>query len=270
MAFLEIKGVWKGYPSRDGWVPVLRDVNLSMERGEFLAVVGFTGSGKTTLVSLLAGLIRPDRGTIRLGGREITSPGPDRGVVFQNYSLLPWLTVEENVALAVDQTFPCWPEEVKRKHVDRNVALVRLNAARGKRPGELSGGMRQRVAVARALALDPEMLLLDEPLSALDALTRSRLQDELEQIWEKDRKTVVLITNDVEEGVLLADRIVPLTAGPEATLGPSISIDLPRPRDRKALGRHPRFKEVRAELIEFLLRSRRQALETQSAARIVR
>ncbi|HEX4646715.1 MAG TPA: ABC transporter ATP-binding protein [Verrucomicrobiae bacterium] len=253
MTLLELKNVGKGYGKGAARAGVLRDINLKIEQGEFVAIVGYSGAGKTTLISLIAGLIRPDTGSLSLNGREITGPGPDRGVVFQNYSLLPWLTVRENILLAVDQVFPDWPSDRKQQHVEKYIAMVNLTPARDKRPGELSGGMKQRVAVARALAMDPQILLLDEPLSALDALTRATLQDEIERIWEQDRKTVVLITNDVEEGILLADRIIPLSAGPNATLGPSIAVDIPRPRDRKAVNHEPHYKDIRREVINFLL-----------------
>jgi nitrate/nitrite transport system ATP-binding protein len=253
MAFLELRGVAKGYGSGRARLEVLRGIDLEVERGEFLAVVGYSGSGKTTLLSLIAGLVRPDSGQVLLDGRPVLEPGPDRGVVFQSYSLLPWLTVQENVALGVDQVFPSWPAGKRRAHVERHISLVNLTAARHKRPAELSGGMRQRVAVARALALDPEVLLLDEPFGALDALTRATLQDELEALWERERKTVVLVTNDVDEAVLLADRIVPLTIGPGATLGPAVAVGLPRPRDRKAVNHDARFKEIRGRVIEYLL-----------------
>jgi nitrate/nitrite transport system ATP-binding protein len=173
--------------------------------------------------------------------------------VFQNYSLLPWLTVYENIILAVDQVFPNWAPARKQQHTERYIGLVNLTPARDQKPGELSGGMRQRVSVARALAMDPQILLLDEPLSALDALTRATLQDEIERIWEQDQKTVVLITNDVDEGILLADRLIPLSAGPNATLGPAIAVNLSRPRDRKAINHEPRYKEIRREVLAFLL-----------------
>lgn len=250
--FLELSGVGKGYCSAGRRTEVLHDVNLSVCRGEFVAIVGRSGAGKTTLISLMSGLLRPDQGTIRFHGGVIDGPGPDRGVVFQNYSLLPWLTVFDNIYLAVDQLFADWPREKKRQHVERYIALVNLTPAKHKRPHELSGGMRQRVAVARALAMDPEVLLLDEPLGALDALTRATLQDEIERIWSQDQKTVVLITNDVDEGILLADRIIPLTAGPRATLGPSFVVDIPRPRNRKALNHDPRFKHLRRQVWDFL------------------
>ncbi len=253
MALLELRGVAKAFGSGRTRLEVLRNIDLTVERGEFLAVVGYSGSGKTTLLSLIAGLARPDSGTVALDGRPVAGPGPDRGVVFQSYSLLPWLTAFENVALGVDQVFGSWPAEKRRAHVERHIALVNLTAARDKRPAELSGGMRQRVAVARALAIDPEVLLLDEPFGALDALTRATLQDELEALWERDQKTVVLVTNDVDEAVLLADRIVPLTIGPGATRGPAVEVALPRPRDRKAVNHDARFKEVRGRVIEYLL-----------------
>lgn len=253
MALLELSGVSKGYPKNGSTTAVLHDINLGIEEGEFVAVVGYSGAGKTTLISLIGGLLKPDTGTLRLNGRPITGPGPDRGIVFQNYSLLPWLTVYENVYLAVDQVFPQWSGTEKQTHTEKYIAMVNLLPAREKRPAELSGGMRQRVSVARALAMDPKILLLDEPLSALDALTRATLQDEIGRIWAQDRKTVVLITNDVDEGILLADRIIPLSHGPRATLGPSVAVDLPRPRDRKAINHDPGFKAVRHEVLEFLL-----------------
>lgn len=252
MAFLELKNVSKRYGSSE----VLRDINLSIEKGEFVAIVGYSGAGKTTFISLIAGLIKPDTGSLTLNDLEITAPGPDRGIVFQNYSLLPWLTVYENIHLAVNQVFPNWAEAKKQQHTEKFIAMVNLTPAREKFPAELSGGMRQRVSVARALAMDPQILLLDEPLSALDALTRATLQDEISRIWSDNHKTVVLITNDVDEGILLADRVIPLSAGPNATLGPSFTIDIPRPRDRKAINHNDRFKEIRRDIINWLLASK--------------
>jgi nitrate/nitrite transport system ATP-binding protein len=253
MAYLELKSVAKSFGSHR----VLEGIDLSVEKGEFVAVVGFSGAGKTTLISLIAGLIRPTSGKVCLNGLEVTAPGPDRGVVFQNYSLLPWLSVFENVALAVEAVNPNWSEAKRHDHVERHLEMVNLLPARDKRPGELSGGMRQRVSVARALAMDPQLLLLDEPLSALDALTRATLQDEIARIRSEMGKTVVLITNDPDEGIYLADRIIPLTSGPAATLGPSFPVTIPRPRDRKALNHDPRFKELRREMVAFLMNSRK-------------
>ncbi len=264
MAFLKLDRVSKGF----GVVPkrsdVLRDINLELERGEFVAIVGYSGSGKTTLISLIAGILKPDSGSITLNDLEISEPGPDRGIVFQNYSLLPWMSVYENIYLAVDQVFPNWAESKKKAHVERHIDMVNLTPARDKRPSQLSGGMRQRVSVARALAIDPQILLLDEPLSALDALTRATLQDEIGRIWEESKKTVVLITNDADEAILLADRIIPLTPGPNATLGPEIVVDLPRPRDRKALNHEPRFKRIRTEVVEYLLSCKQNTKTTVS------
>ncbi len=253
MAFLELQNVSKGYGIGVKRVEVLHDLNLKIAEGEFVAIVGYSGAGKTTLMSLIAGLQRPDTGSVTLRGEEVKEPSPDRAIVFQNYSLLPWLSVYENIALAVDEIFSGWPKEKRAEHIEKFIAMVNLTPARDKKPRELSGGMRQRVSVARALAMNPRILLLDEPLSALDALTRATLQDEIERIWESDRKTVVLITNDVDEGILLADRIIPLSAGPRATLGPEVKVDIERPRNRKELNHDPRFKEIRKEVIGYLL-----------------
>ncbi len=252
MAFLELNNVSKIF----GNASVLKDVNLSIGKGEFVAIVGFSGAGKTTLISLIAGLLKPTSGSLKLNDVEITGPGPDRGIVFQNYSLLPWLTVFENILLAVESVNPDWTADKRKEHVEKYVAMVNLTPARNKKPGELSGGMRQRVSVARALAMEPQILLLDEPLSALDALTRATLQDEIARIRTKHEKTIVLITNDPDEGIYLADRIIPLTAGPGATLGPSFTVDIPQPRDRKAINHDEHFKQLRRDVTEFLLSSR--------------
>lgn len=254
MAYLELKDICKNF----GAVPVLKDIDLSVEKGEFVAIVGFSGAGKTTLINLIAGLLKPDSGRLTLNDLEITEPGPDRGIVFQNYSLLPWLSVFENIFLAVDQCFPNWSALKKREHTEKYIAMVNLTPARDKRPHELSGGMRQRVSVGRALAMDPQILLLDEPLSALDALTRATLQDEISRIWQEDKKTVVMITNDPDEGIYLADRVIPLTATPAATLGPSFRVELPRPRDRKSVNHDAHFKQLRREIIGFMLSSKRE------------
>ena len=252
-SLLELERVSKGYGVDSARSDVLRDINLSIEEGEFVAIVGYSGAGKTTLISMIAGLLRPDSGSISLRGQPVTEPSPELALVFQNYSLLPWLSVHGNIALAVDEVFRQWPAAKRREHVEKYIAMVNLTPARDKRPGELSGGMRQRVSVARALAMDPQILLLDEPLSALDALTRATLQDEISRIWQEHRKTVVLITNDPDEGIYLADRIIPLSAGPAATLGPSIRIDIPRPRDRMALNHDDHFKSVRRQVVQYLL-----------------
>jgi nitrate/nitrite transport system ATP-binding protein len=256
MAFLQLQDVRKSYETPKGRYLVLQGLDLAVEEGEFVAIVGYSGSGKTTLLSLIAGLISPDAGEILLEGVPIHGPGPDRGIVFQNYSLLPWLTVFENIYLAVDAVSPGVPRRDKRVRTEQWVRLVHLQEALSKRPHELSGGMRQRVAVARGLAMDPKLLLLDEPFSALDALTRGILQDELARIWTEQRKTVVLITNDVEEAIRLAGRIYPLTPGPGATLGPELPVPIPHPRSRRLLSLDPIYQSVRRELTEFLVKAR--------------
>jgi nitrate/nitrite transport system ATP-binding protein len=250
---LELRNVSKSFPTGAGVAEVLKGIDLTVREGEFLAIVGFSGSGKSTLINLMAGLTHPDEGRVLLRGKPVTGPGPDRGVVFQNYSLLPWLTVAGNVGLAVDQVFPDWPKARRREHARKFIDLVHLGPALHKRPAELSGGMRQRVSLARALAGNPEILLLDEPLGALDALTRGTLQSEIESIWEQDRKTVVLITNDVDEAILLADRIIPLNPGPRAALGPEFAVPLARPRDRTGLNLDPEFRRIRALVTRHLL-----------------
>jgi len=263
MAFLSMKGVSKGYGEGRSRTDVLQDINLEIEEGEFVAIVGFSGSGKTTLISLIAGLISPDEGSLELDGKPITGAGPDRGVVFQNYSLLPWLSVYENVSLAVDQVFSDWSKDKRQAHVSKYIDMVGLTPAVAKKPHELSGGMRQRVSVARALAMSPRIMLLDEPLSALDALTRGTLQTEIENIWSQERKTVVLITNDVDEAMILADRIIPLKPGPRATLGPSFAVDIDRPRDRTALNSNEVFKKTRNDIILYLSQCRDDARKAQ-------
>jgi nitrate/nitrite transport system ATP-binding protein len=264
-AALELRQVSKGYGGSHGRSEVLADINLRIEPGEFVAILGFSGSGKTTLVSLLAGLIQADSGEVLKDGKPITAPGPDRGVVFQNYSLMPWLTVGENVALAVDRVFA---KETARQRADRikhYVAMVGLSPAIDKLPAQLSGGMRQRVSVARALATDPDVLLLDEPLSALDALTRANLQDEIVRIWGENRKSVLLITNDVDEALMMADRIIPLQIGPRASLGPSFVVDIARPRDRRAMNHDPRFQALRGEITQHLIDLTQQRRSAQPA-----
>ena len=253
-AFLEISGLSKSYGKGKQTTAVLKDINLNIREGELVAIVGFSGSGKTTLISLIAGLIAADHGDIRLKGKPVSGPGPDRGVVFQNYSLMPWMTVRQNVALAVDQIFPDISAAERKARTEKYIEMVGLSHAVDRRPAELSGGMRQRVNVARALSASPEILLLDEPLSALDALTRANLQDEILRIWEQEKKTVILITNDVDEGLLMADRIIPLNPGPGATFGPEFEIGLARPRDRTAMNHDPEFKRLRKQVTEYLMK----------------
>lgn len=263
MAVIELKGVSKSFGGRQTQTEVLRSVDLCLEEGEFVAIVGFSGSGKSTLVNLFAGLLKPDRGEVIFKGKQSPEPGPDRGIVFQNYSLLPWLSVYENVRLGVDQVFSAQPESERHDRVLRYVDMVSLTPALQKRPGELSGGMRQRVSLARTLAMSPDVLLLDEPLGALDALTRAVLQDEIAKIWSNEKKTVLLVTNDVDEALLLADRIIPLKPGPSATLGNEFPVSLPRPRDRSGLNHDPSFKKLRNDIVAYLnmVRHERDSLD---------
>jgi nitrate/nitrite transport system ATP-binding protein len=253
MPLIEIKGASKGFGLPGSRTEVLKNINLSVEEGEFVVIVGYSGSGKSTLINLLSGLVKPDTGTALIEGKVITEPGPDRGLVFQNYSLLPWLTVEENIALAVDEVFKEWTPEQRKEHIAKHIAMVKLSHAAHKLPKELSGGMRQRVSVARTLAMNPKVLLMDEPLSALDALTRAQLQDEISDIWMQNKTTVIWITNDPDEAILVADKVIPLLPTSPATLGETMIVDIERPRDRKAINHEPKFKKLRAELISTLL-----------------
>ncbi len=253
MAYLELKNVNKTYGEGQNATEVLTDINLTIEEGEFVAIVGFTGSGKTTLVNLINGLLKPTSGEVLFKGEPVLDTSHERGVIFQNYSLLPWLTVGQNVAMAVKEAFPKESKSAIKERVERYVEMVNLTPAINKRPKELSGGMRQRVAVARALAMNPEMIIMDEPLGALDALTRGNLQDEILKIWSKDKRTALLITNDVDEGIYMADRIIPLRPGPKATLGPEFKIDIERPRDKTELNDNPIYKKTRNAIIEYLM-----------------
>jgi nitrate/nitrite transport system ATP-binding protein len=245
MALLELKGVSKGYGS-----PVLKRLDLKVQEGEFLAVLGFSGTGKTTLINLLAGLELPDAGEVLFRGAPVTGPGPERGLVFQSYALMPWLTVAGNIALAVDAVSRGTKAE-RAALVTKYIQMVGLAHAADRRPAELSGGMRQRVAVARALAMEPQVLLMDEPLSALDALTRANVASEIEAIWAAEKRTVVLVTNDVDEALVLADRI--LCLNPDGTLGAMFKVDLARPRDRGAMNDDPAFKSLRADVTAYLM-----------------
>ncbi|MEJ6582218.1 MAG: ABC transporter ATP-binding protein [Akkermansiaceae bacterium] len=265
MSFLELKdcSVTFGPPSNQ--VHVLKDINLSVEKNEFVAVIGFSGAGKSTLMSLLAGLEKPTTGQVLLDGKQMSGPGPDRGLMFQNYSLLPWLSVNENVQLAIKTVFPKLSKSEVADKVHHYVKMVKLDHAGTKKPHELSGGMRQRASLARTLSLDPEVLLLDEPLSALDALTRSELQDQILNIWENDKRTVVMITNDVDEAVMMADRIAPLTMGPAATLADDFIVNMDRPRDRRSLNNHPEFMRLKTAITLFMMGLNKESkAQTQS------
>ena len=247
MAIIDFKNVSKSYGDHQ----VIRHLDLSVEDGEFLAILGFSGSGKTTLINLMAGLDLPDQGEVLFKGQPVTGPGPERGLVFQSYALMPWLTVKGNIALAVDAVHGAKPKAERAALVQKYISMVGLGHALDRRPAELSGGMRQRVAVARALAMAPEVLLMDEPLSALDALTRANVAAEIEAIWEADRRTAVLITNDVDEALVLADRIACLN--PDGTLGEVFTVALDRPRERTKMGANAVFKELRAAITAYLM-----------------
>ena len=251
--YLQVEGVGMVFEKRGLASEVLRDISLTVKRGEFVSLIGHSGCGKSTLLNLLAGLLRPTSGHMLLANKEIAGPGPERGVVFQNHSLLPWLTCTGNVMLAVERVFG--DREPRAKLLERTraaLALVGLSEAAGKYPDEISGGMKQRVGIARALAMEPKVLLLDEPFGALDALTRAHLQDELLAIVANTGSTVVMVTHDVDEAVLLSDRIVMMTNGPAAAIGEVLDVELPRPRERLSLATHPRYIECRREVLEFL------------------
>ncbi|NOE33461.1 MULTISPECIES: ABC transporter ATP-binding protein [unclassified Ruegeria] len=251
MSILSFKNTSKSFGVGTARTDVLKGINLDVQEGEFLVILGFSGTGKTTLINLMAGLDMPSNGEVTFKGDPIKGPGPERGVIFQNYSLMPWLTVSGNVGLAVDTVFPGLSKAEKAEKVAHYVKMVGLSHAASRRPAELSGGMRQRVNVARALSMNPEVLLLDEPLSALDALTRANLADEIENIWEADKKTCVLITNDVDEAIILADRIIALN--PDGTLGQEFRVSIPRPRERGAMNNDETFKHLRAEVTKYLM-----------------
>lgn len=251
--FLAVDHVDVIFPTRNGPFQALANVNLGVRKGEFVSIIGHSGCGKSTVLNLVAGLLAPTQGGVLLENREIRGPGPERAVVFQNHSLLPWLTVFENVYLAVERVFGRQEGRDKlRQRTDRWVDMVGLAHARDKRPHEISGGMKQRVGIARALAMEPKVLLLDEPFGALDALTRAHLQDELLRITADTGSTVLMVTHDVDEAVLLSDRVVMMSNGPAATIGEILDIDLPHPRDRLALAEDPRYVHLRGEVLKFL------------------
>ena len=251
--YIEIQGVEQTFKTKKGPFCALQNVNLTVAKGEFVALIGHSGCGKSTLLNLIAGLTTPTQGSLLCANREIAGPGPERAVVFQNHSLLPWLTCFENVYLAVERVFSATENKAQLKaRTDAALAMVGLTAAAQKRPGEISGGMKQRVGIARALCMEPKVLLLDEPFGALDALTRAKLQDELLQIVATTQSTVVMVTHDVDEAVLLSDRIVMMTNGPAATIGEVLDIDLPRPRNRVELAESTQYLHYRKAVIDFL------------------
>jgi len=251
--FIDIDNVEMVFATRKGAFHALRDINLSVKKGDFITLIGHSGCGKSTLLNLIAGLLHATSGTMICANREIAGPSPERAVVFQNHSLLPWLTCYENVYLAVERVFGTTETKMHLKaRTKAALALVGLTHAEQKRPHEISGGMKQRVGIARALSMEPKVLLMDEPFGALDALTRAHLQDELLKIVAKTHSTVVMVTHDVDEAVLLSDRIVMMTNGPAATIGEVLDVQLPRPRDRVALAHDSQYIDYRSAVLEFL------------------
>ncbi|MBP7064484.1 ABC transporter ATP-binding protein [Ferrovibrio sp.] len=264
-AYLSIDDVGMSFNGANGTFVALREINLQIRQGEFVALIGHSGCGKSTLLNIVAGLLRATRGGVLLQGKEVNDPGPDRAVVFQNHSLLPWLTVYGNVRLAVDKVHSKSKSAAERDAWTRhNLALVGMDHALEKRPQEISGGMKQRVGIARALAMEPKVLLLDEPFGALDALTRATLQDTVMELQAKLNNTVIMITHDVDEAVLLSDRVVMMTNGPAATIGEVLDVNLPRPRNRLALAANPDYNHCRQQILEFLY-ARHRAPAVQAA-----
>ncbi|MFT7185752.1 MAG: nitrate/nitrite transport system ATP-binding protein [Pseudohongiellaceae bacterium] len=256
---LDISNIDMEFPTPKGPFTALKGVSLKISEGEFVSLIGHSGCGKSTVLNVVAGLHQATKGGVVLNGKEVTEPGPERAVVFQNHSLLPWLSAYQNVELAVKQVFGKTKSKSETKDwIEHNLALVHMDHAMHKRPDEISGGMKQRVGIARALAMEPEILLMDEPFGALDALTRAHMQDSLMEIQAKLNNTVIMITHDVDEAVLLSDRIVMMTNGPEATIGEILDINLERPRDRLELAEDPTYIHLRSEVLKFLYEKQRK------------
>ncbi|MEO0407249.1 MAG: ABC transporter ATP-binding protein [Cyanobacteria bacterium P01_A01_bin.135] len=271
---LSIRSVTKTFPGKSGFLDKLarkasrdftaiEDISMEIQPNTFVTIIGPSGCGKSTLLGMIAGLMPITSGEILLNGNPITGPGPDRGMVFQNYALMPWMTVAENIRFAVETVHSKMPEKVMKRTVKENIQLVGLEGAERKHPHELSGGMRQRVGIARALAINPQILLMDEPFGALDALTRGFLQDEIERIWEQQRKTVIMITHSIDEALLLSDRIVMMTRGPAARVDEILEVPFPRPRDRESIEQHPAYHDLKAEMESHLFRETRAVEEAR-------
>lgn len=259
-SYVQIENVQMSFETKNGNFIALKDIDLKIKRGEFITLIGHSGCGKSTLLNLIAGLLMPTDGIMLCADREIAGPGPDRGVVFQNHSLLPWLTCFENVHLAVERVFGATETKQQlKKRTSEALELVHLSHAEHKYPHEISGGMKQRVGIARALSMQPKVLLMDEPFGALDALTRAHLQDELMKIVAATNSTVVMVTHDVDEAVLLSDRIVMMTNGPSATIGEILEVDLPKPRNRLALANDTQYHKLRGAVLEFLYQKQAKA-----------
>ncbi|MEB3157450.1 MAG: nitrate ABC transporter ATP-binding protein [Cyanobacteriota bacterium] len=260
-AYLEFSGVGQVFQTRRGPFEALRDIDLQVSKGEFVCVIGHSGCGKSTLLNMVSGFLSPTSGRVTLEGRPIERPGPDRMVVFQNYSLLPWQSVRQNVDLAVRAARPELNPARRRQVVDHHLEMVHLSDAAEKQPGQISGGMKQRVAIARALAVQPAVLVLDEPFGALDAITKEELQEELLAIWREQRPTVLMITHDIDEALFLADRIVMMTNGPQATIGEILEVPFERPRSYMAIQEDARYGKLRNQAMDFLFRRHAHAVD---------
>ncbi len=267
-AQISLRHISKVFPGRSGWLDkitgrasadfvAIEDINLDIEHNTFVSIIGPSGCGKSTLLNIIAGLSTATSGEVTINGQIVDKPGPDRGMVFQSYALMPWMTVADNIKFAVETVYPKMPEKQQKRIVKENIQLVGLTGAEKKRPHELSGGMRQRVGIARALAINPQILLMDEPFGALDALTRGFLQDEIERIWEQQRKTAIMITHSIEEALLLSDRIVMMTKGPAARIDEVLEVPFPRPRDRITVENHPEYHKLKQEMEDHLYRETR-------------
>jgi len=267
-AQISLRHISKMFPGRKGWLDkitgqassdfvAIEDINLDIEHNTFVSIIGPSGCGKSTLLDIIAGLSSATSGEVLINGQVVDKPGPDRGMVFQNYALMPWMTVKDNIKFAVETVFPKMPVKQQQRIIKENIQLVGLTGAEKKHPHELSGGMRQRVGIARALAINPQILLMDEPFGALDALTRGFLQDEIERIWEQQRKTAIMITHSIEEALLLSDRIIMMTKGPAARIDQVLEVPFPRPRDRTTVENHPDYLRLKQEMEDHLYRETR-------------
>ena len=273
-AQISLRHISKVFPGRNGWLNkitgqatsdfiAIEDINLDIEHNTFVSIIGPSGCGKSTLLNIIAGLSSATSGEVKINGKLINKPGSDRGMVFQSYALMPWMTVEDNIKFAVETVFPKMSVKQQKRIIKENIQLVGLTGAERKRPHELSGGMRQRVGIARALAINPQILLMDEPFGALDALTRGFLQDEIERIWEQQRKTAIMITHSIEEALLLSDRIVMMTKGPAARIDEVLEVPFPRPRDRTTVENHPDYLKLKKEMEDHLYRETRAVEEAR-------
>lgn len=271
---ISLRHISKVFPGRSGWLNkitgqatsdfiAIEDINLDINHNTFVSIIGPSGCGKSTLLNIIAGLSSATSGEVKINGKLVTKPGSDRGMVFQSYALMPWMTVEDNIKFAVETVFPKMSVKQQKRIIKENIQLVGLTGAERKRPHELSGGMRQRVGIARALAINPQILLMDEPFGALDALTRGFLQDEIERIWEQQRKTAVMITHSIEEALLLSDRIVMMTKGPAARIDEVLEVPFPRPRDRTTVENHPDYLKLKKEMEDHLYRETRAVEEAR-------